>query len=79
MYKYKFIKCNGWNKTQEAEETDSSMTSKRNNSSSSLDNHDTQTAIVMAERKDTDLISEEYRCKKGKKLIYSGPSKGSSS
>ena len=37
------------------------MTSKRDNRSlSSLDNQDTQTAIVMAEKRDIDLTAREY-------------------
>ena len=44
------------NKVQEAEETDASTISKRNNRSpSTLDRQDTQTAIGMAGKKDEEL------------------------
>ena len=52
------------NKNQATEETYASMKSKRDNKSPSpFDNQDIQTIFVMAERKDTDLISKECRHK----------------
>ena len=52
-----------FNKYQEVGQTDALITSYRDNKSPPLDKQDIQTTIVMAEKKDTDLLLEEDRPK----------------
>ena len=50
------------NKNHDTEETDASLTSKQvNRSPSAFDNKDTQTEIIMAEKRDPDSISSRQQ------------------